>query len=143
MLDAMIDGGPPPSPLTLVPPRGIIVRRSTEVDAPRDRLVARACQFIHEHACAGIDVDDVVRSTGTSRRKLERRFRTVLGRSPHQQIVGERIEAACRLLVETDLTIETIALQCGFSYPERLSAVFKRIRGETPRRYRDRCRPGN
>ena len=40
------------------------------------------------------------------------------------------------LLNETDLSIEQIALQCGFEHPEYLHVMFKREFKMTPGEYR-------
>ena len=40
-------------------------------------------RFIREHACEGIGVDDVLSQVPVSRSVLQRRFRSLLGRSIH------------------------------------------------------------
>ena len=40
------------------------------------------------------------------------------------------------LLRETDLSLEKIAIQCGFRHVEYMTVVFKRDLGQTPSDYR-------
>ncbi len=125
-----------------IPPMGIVHRRSTDVLAVEDPVVARALHFIPHHSCDGIRVDDVFKAASVSRRVLEARFRERLGRSPHQEILRARIERIRLLLLETELTIAEIADRTGFQHVEYLTVAFKRALGCTPTAYRERAAPG-
>ncbi|MEM9366462.1 MAG: DNA-binding transcriptional regulator [Planctomycetota bacterium] len=138
LLDLMMDGDRVEKDIEFVPPTGVVQRLSTQVIAVEDREVARVCGFIRQHACDGIDVQDVADFTTLSRRQLERRFRSELNRTPYEEIIAVQMEAAKRLLRESDLTLEQIAPLVGYTHRERLSAVFKRECGETPGTYRRR-----
>lgn len=138
ILDAMIDGNLVQGAVEFIPPTAIVQRMSTRVIAVDDREVARVCRFIREHACDGIDVHDVAEFTSLSRRQLERRFRTELNRTPHEEITAVQIDRVKQLLRESDMTLEQIAPLAGYSHKERLGAVFKRVCGETPGAYRRR-----
>lgn len=113
---------------------------STQAIAVEDREVARVCRFIRNHACDGIDVNDITEMTSLSRRQLERRFRRELNRTPHEEITAIQISKVKQLLVETDMTLEQIAPLAGYSHKESLSAVFKREVKQTPGEYRQRMR---
>lgn len=119
-----------------VPPKEIVQRLSTQVNAVEDRELARVSRFIREHACDGIDVSDVAQFTSLSRRQLERRFRNELKRSLHEEITANQIDRVKQLLRESTMTLEQIAPLAGYSHKERLSAVFKRETGQTPGEYR-------
>jgi LacI family transcriptional regulator len=136
MLAELMKGGYVGATTEYIPPVGIAQRLSTQVIAVEDREVARACQFIREHACDGIDVGDVARRAKLSRRQLERRFRAALGRTPRAEISSVQIARAKQLLAETDLSLEQLAPLAGYDYKESLSAVFKRETGMTPGAYR-------
>ncbi|QDU93821.1 Xylose operon regulatory protein [Lignipirellula cremea] len=138
ILDAMMNGEPAPARVEYIPPTTVVQRMSTQVMAVEDREVARVCRFIREHACDGIDVNDVTEFTSLSRRQLERRFRTELNRTLHEEITAARLTRVKQLLQETRMTLEQIAPLAGFSHKESLSAVFKRDLGETPGEYRRR-----
>ncbi len=120
----------------LLKPLGIVTRQSSDSLAIDDEEVIRAMQFIREHACSGIKVEDLLRTTTLTRRVLESRFRKHLGHSPHDAIQNVRLRRAEELLTETDLSLATIADRCGFLHTEYFSVVFKRWKGITPSQYR-------
>ena len=125
----------------LIPPQGIATRQSTDVLAMDDRHVARAVRFIRERACSGIAVADVLRAVPQARRLLERRFKKLLGRTPHEEIIRVQINRVKQLLTETALTLEAIAELAGFAHVEYLSVVFKQKTGLPPGKYRALHRP--
>lgn len=113
----------------LFAPKGVATRQSTDVVAVADRHVSSAVRFIREHACSGIGVADVLKAVPMSRRVLETRFRKLLGRSPHEQILNVKLDRVKRLLTETDLPLSAIAERTGFAHVEYLSVAFKRQTG--------------
>ena len=97
----------------------------------------RAVRFIRDHACDGIKVQAVVDELAMSRRVLEHRFRRLLGRTPHDEILRVQIEQVSQLLAETDLPLATIADRTGFKHAEYMSVAFKRQTGLSPKQFRD------
>ncbi len=138
ILHGLMNGAAMPAPVEYVNPTHVVQRLSTQVSAVEDRELSQVCRFIREHACEGIDVNDVSEFTSLSRRQLERRFRTELDRTPHQEITATQIARVKELLRETKMTLEQITPLAGYSHKERLSAVFKRETGQTPGDYRRR-----
>jgi LacI family transcriptional regulator len=138
ILDAMIKGNLTQDAVEFIPPKAVVQRTSTRVIAVDDREVARVCGFIREHACDVIDVHDVAEFTTLSRRQLERRFRSELDRTPHEEITAVQIDRVKQLLRESDMTLEEITPLAGYSHKEQLWTVFKRVCGETPEAYRRR-----
>ena len=136
LLNRLMGGGEVGSDTLHVPPLGVTTRQSTDVLAIDDPEVAAAVRFIRERATAGIDVNDVLRAVPLSRRVLEQRFRAILGRTPHREIVRVRLRRAERLLRETDLSIAEVAARSGYRTAEYLSASFKKHAGVSPRDFR-------
>ena len=120
----------------LIKPLGVETRQSTDVLAIDDHDIAIAIRYIRKHAFEGINVDDLLREVPLSRRALESKFRSQIGRTPYEEIIRVRIERVKQLIDETDMSLSSIASQTGFSRPEHMSAVFKRQTGMTPRDYR-------
>lgn len=136
LLDSMMDGNKPPSQFMTVPPKGLVARQSTDVLAVDDPLVAQAMRFISEQGHTGIDVEDVANAVCTTRRTLERRFRTVLDRTIGDELSRQKIERVKRLLMDTDTAIKSLASQCGFMDGKQLAKTFKRLVGVSPTDYR-------
>ena len=131
-----MDGKSPPSQPQLLSPVEIVVRQSTDVMAVDDLLVSRAFRFIAENSHRPIQVDDVANAVAITRRSLERRFRAVLGRTIADEITRLRMDRVKRLLVETEESIKTLAVQSGFGNPIQMCKVFRRIEGITPSEFR-------
>lgn len=136
LLDRMIDGEPPGSNKIFIEPTGIVTRLSTDVLAIDDPDIIEAVRFIREHACEGINVDDVVKHVPLSRRVLERRFRAILDRSPNEEIVRMQISRVKQLLTGTELPLTSIAQSAGFKHVEYMSTVFSKLTGAPPSRFR-------
>lgn len=122
--------------LRLLPPKGIVARQSTDIVAISDPDVAEAVRFIRDHYCEPINVQDLLDRIPISRRMLESRFRDILGRTPHQEILRRRIDQIRYLLANSDLTLIQIARQTGFQNQEYMSVAFRRAVGQPPGAYR-------
>lgn len=136
LLDRMMSGEKVGSKSILVQPLGVETRQSTDILAIDDADVAAALRFIRENAAAGINVSDVLRAVPLSRRVLESRFRTALGRTPHEEITRLKIGKVKELLTGTDLSLSEIASRTGFRHDEYLSVAFKKAVGMPPRDFR-------
>lgn len=136
LLDQMMRGKKVADEAILIPPLGIAERQSSDVYAIDDDDIVRALRFIRENACAGITVADVLKAVPLSRRMLEHRFQKLVRRTPHAEIVRIRMDRACRLLRETNLSLSEITNRSGFANPDYFSVAFKKYMGMTPRSYR-------
>jgi LacI family transcriptional regulator len=138
LLDRMIKGQPAPVMPIYVPPRGVVIRRSSDVTALEDREAAAAIRVIRERACdaAGLTIDDVAAEVAVSRSVLQRRFKRAVGRTLHEEMLRVRLARARELLAETDLPIATVAEKSGFHHQEYLGVVFRQRVGTTPAKFR-------
>ncbi len=142
LLHQLMRGEPPPKRPRLLAPSGVIERQSTDILAIRDPDLAQALRFIRENASDDeLTVEGVLEAVPVSRRSLERRFKEVLGRTPHEELTRIRVEHAKRLLAQSDLSMPHVAARSGFTSAERLSVVFRRTTGLTPTAYRQQQRP--
>ena len=136
ILNRMMSGGKAPEKSILLAPLGVTVRRSSDVLSVTDRSIAEALRFIRAHACEHIGIPDILKHVPMGRRVLERKFRTVLNRSPHDEILRVRLEKAVHLLINTNQTLESIAVDAGFGTAARLSVEFKKRFERSPGAYR-------
>lgn len=107
-----------------------------ESEARKDKWISDALDFIYSKACDGITVMDLLREVPLSRRMLEHKFRKLLGRTPHEEILAAKLRRVKQLLAETNLPLIAIADRSGFKHTEYLSVAFKREVGVSPSRYR-------
>ena len=136
-LDEMMNiPGHVPAGDVLIPPQGVVDRRSTDTLAVEDPAMVKALRFIRENPARVMQVDDVARHAGLCRRALELRFQQLLGRSPASEIRRVRMDRAIELLQRTTLSVATVAERSGFSSPEYMASVFRAHLGTTPLHYR-------
>ena len=139
LLHRLMKGGKPPAQPLLIQPKGIEVRKSTDLlDIAKvpDRHVAAAVRYIAEQFRTDIQTESVAHAAGLSKRSLQDRFLRHIGRSIHEQILRKRIEHAKHMLRTTDHKTASIALQSGFGSRERFSKAFKLAAGTNPAAYR-------
>lgn len=124
----------------LIPPVGVVERKSTENIAVEDEVTRAAPQIMRDKAILGIEVEDVCMRLSITRKTLERRFQQHIGRSPRELIQQLRIQYARRLLRETGEKLESVAFICGYSEVRTFTRDFSRIEGTTASSYRKRFR---
>lgn len=136
LLDGLMQKKKPPTEPIVIPPKGVVVRRSSDIFAVDDPSVARSLAFIRDHFQEPISVDDVVRAGRASRCALYRAFARDLNRSIGEEIDRQRVEHAKRLLTDSPQKLYRIARSCGFSGAEHFSRVFQRVTGVPPSQFR-------
>ena len=124
----------------LLEPLGITTRQSTDIFSCDDPKVRQVMRFIKENAVRGIQVSDVMRAVPIARRTLERRFKTMLGHSPAEEIRRTKIEKVRQLLTNTDMAMPEIADACGFTYAEHMIPLFAKYHHDTPAAFRRNLR---
>jgi len=138
LLERLLHGGAAPKTPLLLPPVGVVTRQSTDLLAIRDLDIVKALGLIRSQIASPLSVADVVEHVAVSRRSLERKFRSTIGRGIGVEIRRQRIERAKDLLVHTDLPMSRVALQSGFASSKQLSVTFRQSTGLTPSGYRRR-----
>jgi LacI family transcriptional regulator len=118
----------------------VVTRQSTDVLAVDDAEVAAALRHIRSHAVEGLSVKQLLDEVPVNRRTLERRFVSVLGHTPLEEIRQVRLERA-KVLLQTDLPIYEVAKRCGFATPEYMATSFLQSTGKTPTAYRRQFTP--
>jgi LacI family transcriptional regulator len=125
-----------PSQRILIPPLGVVTRRSSDVLAMADPQLALGARFMRDHAFDAITVNDIARAAGMSRRVFERRFLARVGRAPKAEVQRLRLERVKALLAETDWPLDRIASKTGYNHGEYLHAIFTEKIGITPGAFR-------
>jgi transcriptional regulator GlxA family with amidase domain len=85
-----------------------------------------------------LNVDQLAERVGMSPRNFARSYKAKTGRTPAKAIEVFRLEAARRLLEETEQGVDRIARSCGFGDEERMRTTFQRHLAISPRDYRRR-----
>jgi transcriptional regulator GlxA family with amidase domain len=120
-------------------PRGDTDRQRLSVPARigvRHPKLSRVIALMHEHIEEPLSAAALAEAVGMSTRQLERLFRRYLSRSPKRYYLELRLEKARRLLLQTDMSVITVALACGFTSPSHFSKCYRGHYNRTP--YRER-----
>ncbi len=133
-------GSPLPSAF-LAGVAGFTERLSTCDVSRSGERVNRARDFIRLHATEGISPSDVARHVGGTLRYLESGFRAVLGTTVEAELREARLQAAVRLLEDTETPLGDIAGRVGAGNPRSLMNAFKSRFGCSMRQWRSKSRP--
>jgi len=101
----------------------------------QSNYVIEAIKYIQFNYSSDISVDDIANSVGIIRSHLYRVFVSILGQSPIDYLTEYRINEACELIKNTNLSISQIAVSVGFFDQFYFSRVFKKIKKIPPSKY--------
>jgi transcriptional regulator GlxA family with amidase domain len=75
---------------------------------------------------------------GHNELRLLRDFTRAIGLTPHAYLIEVRLQAARRLIEQTDLPLASIALDAGFAHQSHMGSAFRKHLAMTPSQYRSR-----
>jgi AraC family transcriptional regulator len=107
-------------------------------------LSARKLQLIRDYVDAGLSdkltLEDIAASIHVSAYHFARCFKATTGETPHAYVTRLRVERAQELLGTSSCSISAIARRVGFSSKSHFAAVFLRLTGISPHRFRNATR---
>lgn len=96
------------------------------------KIFLSVCDYINKHFSENISLEQVADLAGFSKYHFSRIFRQYAEISFYQYLNRKRIMHAATLLMEPDISITEISLQCGFSSISAFIRMFKLQKGCTP-----------
>lgn len=135
LLDDLLHGRAVNQSVDLAFPR-VVTRQSTDASAIKDTVLARALKDVRDNLAAPISIDEMAAKLGFSKRTLELKAQKILGCTFRDEINRIRLNEAVRLISNTDLSMQEIALRCGFCCASHLGTRFKRAFGYSPSTFR-------
>ena len=99
-------------------------------------LVQAAIADIRANYAGLYGVEELSERLGVSKSHLVRTFTAAIGVPPGKYLTTVRIEAAQRLLLHREYTLDVVASLCGFSGANYLCRVFKKETGQSPAQWR-------
>lgn len=99
-------------------------------------IVNDALSYIHNNLAEDLTLDRVSDSVHISKNYLSYLFPRYTGHSFSHYLRIARINKSKDLLINTDLSLMDIALECGFNSQSYFCNVFKELEGVTPNQYR-------
>ena len=111
---------------------------SAQGSAASDNVhLTTALQLISQDVSRPLDASQLAQALGISREHLTRLFRQHLNQSPYAYITENRVHHVAFALRHGEASIAELAAAHGFSSPEVMCKVFKRVMGRTPTQYRE------
>lgn len=102
--------------------------------------IKRAVEYVRNNYFHAVRVTDIAKYVCVDRTYLYELFRKHLNMSPQEYLTNYRLTRAVELLVNTEHSLEEIALSCGYQNVYSFGKAFKAKRGITPAKYRERNR---
>lgn len=137
LLDRLMRGRRAPAGPVLIPPRGVVVRRSSDILAAEHPEVAKALRHIWDHyRDPQLDVPRIVAATALSKTALNLAFRRCLNRTVGRLLLELRLRHARDFLAAGHQKVRLIARECGFRDANYLRAALRRETGLGPRAWR-------
>ena len=109
---------------------------SLETQASHTKSMHELQVWMTEHLDQPLSVDALADRLTMSTRNFARVFAQELGTTPGHYLLQLRVEAARRLLEQSDKSLVQVAIACGFRSDDVMRRAFLRALGTTPLRYR-------
>ena len=112
------------------------VENKPGVTAKRSHTIDDSIAYIADNLNQSLTVSSLAERAYMSEYHFIRIFKKQTGLTPHAYITASRIDVAKFLLANSDLSLDEIRKQCGFSSISILCTTFKHQVGMTPIQYR-------
>ena len=101
-----------------------------------DEIIQNTAKYIRQNYTQNITLDLAASHANMSATYFSKKFKTVTGFGFKEYLCNIRLTEASKRLLETNDSITTIALECGFSDSNYFGDVFKKLKGISPLQYR-------
>lgn len=106
-----------------------------ELDA-ENSIIQDVATYIYNNYNKPVYLSEVADMFHISKSYLSKKFKATTGFGFKEYLLNIRIKEACRLLLETDMSIMDIAFACGFNDSNYFGDAFRKIKGISPNKYR-------
>ncbi|WP_319001890.1 AraC family transcriptional regulator [Clostridium algoriphilum] len=108
----------------------------TKGDGQKKNYIKKSIQFIETNYSRSMSIESLASYIGLNKNYLSTIFSELLGIPPQEYLIKYRVNKACKLLSNKDLTISEISRSVGYDDPLGFSKIFKQIKGVSPKSYR-------
>lgn len=98
------------------------------------RRVLKGKEFIDSHYTETLTIETIARTAGMSEYHFFRLFKQMMGLTPYQYILSNRLKTAV-LLLKADYSVSDVAISMGFADIFSFSKAFKKHYGVSPTTY--------
>lgn len=111
-------------------------RKNQEENRKPDYYIHEAVVYIQQNYQRELTVDEVANFCKLNRNYFSRRFKELIGSTPQEFLIQQRLTSAAELLRLTNLPIKNVADQCGYPNQLHFSQAFKKYYGVSPKEWR-------
>jgi AraC-like DNA-binding protein len=97
------------------------------LDTNSSERINKVCKFIYANFNNKITLTEMANLAGMSENAFSRYFKNLVGTSLSKFIIQVRVNHACYLLIESDLTVAEISYECGFHSISNFNKRFKNV----------------
>ncbi len=108
----------------------------------KNSFMYRVMQYVQIHSAENLTLDSVAKAMGVGRSHLSHLFSQKLKINFRKFLNTTRIEKACLLLQDRELSIKEVCYECGFESTRTFHRVFLEEQKMTPGEYRERMSQG-
>lgn len=102
----------------------------------------RLNHYLEAHLAEPLHSSDICRALGVSRTSLYHLAKENYGCGAAEQLTRMRMQKAALLLTTTELSLEEVSRQCGYTDYDYFFRVFRQRMGQTPKAYRTQHKDG-
>lgn len=104
----------------------------------KELYIKKIVEFIELNYSRKISISEIASYIGLDRSYMGSIFKEFFNTSPQNYLINYRVNKACDLMLNPELTIGDISRSVGYEDPLLFSKIFKKTKGLSPREYRKR-----
>jgi LacI family transcriptional regulator len=136
LLEKLMHGGRAPKQPVLIPPRGLVVRASSEALALTHPAMILAADHVRRHLAEPLNMNHLAAAARVSRQTLYNLFASELRCTPGTFLRRQRLVRARQLLQQSDASLKEVVDRCGFGTARTLHRIFQDAEGRSPYAWR-------
>jgi AraC-like DNA-binding protein len=103
----------------------------------KEVYIKKTLQFIEANYSRDISISNISEFIGLNKNYFSAFFKENMKIAPQEFLINFRINKACELLKNNALTVSNVARSVGYNDPLGFSKIFKRVKGCSPKKYRE------
>lgn len=101
----------------------------------KDADIMYALNYIEKHIRKKIKAEHFCKERGMSYEVFRKRFREIVGKSPHAYILGKKMDVGIHIMLNEGKTVSQAAWELGYPDVYSFSKQFKKTKGMSPIKY--------
>jgi AraC-like DNA-binding protein len=112
-------------------------KSTTEGTNQKEAYLKKTFQYIESNYSRNISISEIAQNINLNKNYFSNFFKDNIGLSPQEYLINYRINKACELMKNPLLSISDIARSVGYNDALGFSKIFKKLKGQSPKKYRE------